>query len=498
MSFPEELRPELLRFDHRLALRLRKHWRTKKGHVEKARHLRYCRWAGEKFGVHPRTVHLVLTDKRWFYEKPVEHLEKRQAKSLFNSDCSIESSRIVRGSTLYIPERKWQLLNKKFSRGKIVKAMIGAVRKLDLPPPYQEISQGQADEAFKRLCSLNTKTMFKREQMITRFEYKYPLGNLVLVSSSSTNAASNFFHQKNRWLCDHHQFPSPVTVWNNDDRLASILNSLWTMKHKKVTDSELRTSIALRAYMASQFKPSAAKAFYELFNAKRVYDPSSGWGDRLAGFMAASCTEFYCSTDPNSRLYEGYEQQQKRYGRGKEIKMYCHGSEVNGGIRKLYGHRVDTVFTSPPYFKAEQYSDDEGQSFKKHTSLKAWLNSFLLPTIDNSWDALTSEGERGGILGMNISDIFTTTKDGQGRICNAMNDHIVTLPKARYLGCIGLMLSRRPESGALKDKKGVVVEPIWVWAKGGTYKTLDDYFKYGFKGSDSKTTRILFARNLIR
>ena len=111
---------------------------------------------------------------------------------------------------------------------------------------------------------------------------------------------------------------------------------------------------------------------------------------------------------------------------------------------------------------------------------------------------LTHNGdkERGGILAMNISDIaLDSGKIGErGEICDYMNDYISTLPGARYLGCIGFGLNgRRPKSGQLEGKEGMVVEPIWLWAKGGSY-TLDDYFRTGFAAAKPKNRPSLFKR----
>ena len=39
------------------------------------------------------------------------------------------------------------------------------------------------------------------------------------------------------------------------------------------------------------------------------------------------------------------------------------------------------MFTSPPYFNREQYSQDETQSFKLMVNMKIGLDNFLKPTL---------------------------------------------------------------------------------------------------------------------
>lgn len=488
----KEHRLELAKFTHALVMRLRKIMREKKYDKSPEEFKAYCFRAAIRFEVHPKTIRWVLREKRWADLKPTTHLRKRpkglgisDSKDIKDSSAeSIDLQSIVKGNSIHIDREMFLTLNKGFNRGEIKRAIISAVRKFNLPAPMQPISQKQADESFNTLVALRSEPRVRRMDTCTRWEYKYPISDVVIDTPRTGNESSNFYHQESRWHCDYQTIPSPMKVWGSNKRLNSMLNAIWSLKNDKITGSELRTAISIRMYIASQFKPSAAKAFYELFNAKHVYDPSSGWGDRLMGFLAASGTVSYCSTDPNSRLYDGYNAQIERFSGNKKVSMYCHGSEIKGGVGQ-YGHKVDTVFTSPPYFAAEKYSDDEGQSFRQFSEIGTWVEGFLKPSLRNAWDILSSEGDRGGILAMNISDIFDGSKGERGEICDPMNDYISTLEGARYIGCIGLRLAKRPESETLRGKEGVSIEPIWIWAKGGTWE-LDDYLANGFKRATPK------------
>ena len=66
--------------------------------------------------------------------------------------------------------------------------------------------------------------------------------------------------------------------------------------------------------------------------------------------------------------------------------------------------RSHLVFTSPPYFRAESYSDDENQSDKKFPIYDEWRDGSLLPTLKTAVEWL----KRGRFLLWNIAD----TKDG--------------------------------------------------------------------------------------
>lgn len=477
-----ELRHELLNFNHKQASAIRKKWRDAKANSCKDTHKRFCIAASSHFSVDPKTVSFIVHNKHWQDLKPAVHV-KKLPKGLIKA--KEEKLNLVKDGCIHIDTKLWSKLNVEYTKGQIKQMIFDAIRDNNLEPPYQPISKEQSSKAFKALLDQDSKKLFKKMLTCTRWDYKYPISEWVIAAPNTGNEASNYFHQKARWDCGSKQFPSPNDVWYNDVQLLSLFNCFWSLKFKRITATELRAAIALRKYIASQFKPSAAKCFYELFNAKHVYDPSSGWGDRVCGFMAANNTESYCSTDPNSSLYKGYEKEVACYKKaGQKVKMYCHGSELKGGMRKKYGHKGDTVFTSPPYFNAEQYSKDEGQSFKQFNNVDAWLKGFLYPTLKNAWDFLDSEGPRGGILAMNIADIYDNANNERAFLCDPMNDFIKKLPGARYIGCIGLALSKRPQSVALEGKEGTSIEPIWIWAKGGTW-TLDDYIKHGFKTKES-------------
>ena len=69
----------------------------------------------------------------------------------------------------------------------------------------------------------------------------------------------------------------------------------------------------MRKYIASQFKPSIAKAFYDYFGSVNVLDFSAGWGDRLAGFYCGETTESYVGIDPNLDNHPNYQKQVEFY-----------------------------------------------------------------------------------------------------------------------------------------------------------------------------------------
>ena len=56
-----------------------------------------------------------------------------------------------------------------------------------------------------------------------------------------------------------------------------------------------------------------------------------------------------------------------------------------------------------------------------------------------------------------------------------MNDFISSFENSFYMGCLGMKMSKRPNSKSHKIG-GVFVEPIWVFSK-GTNQTLEEYIQ---------------------
>ena len=333
-----------------------------------------------------------------------------------------------------------------------------------LPLPLLPITEEAAKEDFDNLVKFNTRTLLRKNNIHTKADYQYDSSNWYISNSNVGRHASNYFHQEARFAAKHTKFDSPLDSWTIKRIHQEFLEPLWTMKMDHINWHTLRECIVLRKYLASQFPPAVAKELYNLFDAKHVFDFSMGWGDRLAGFYASNAETYY-GTDPNIAVYKNYENQNKLYGTTKTTVFKNSPAED----LDLSNEKFDMIFTSPPYFNVEQYSTDESQSYKRYgTDIELWLKDFLFATIDKCWNSLEDKGT----MIINISDIYQNKE--VMKICDPMNDYINKLPKAHYAGCMGLRLSKRPNSKNSKkeDSNKTAVEPIWIWKKDDK-RTLD-------------------------
>lgn len=362
---------------------------------------------------------------------------------------------LIKNNEINISKRKWRKLNKRYDKETIKKKLSNAIDKYNLEIPYAEISLDDAKKDFIKLRNLPLENSLLKTPWFTRYKYnkKYYFKNKVFKSLRLGNISSNYFHQKARYKCGSKNSPSPYRSWHTEKFRLTMFNALWSLKYVEVNPIHLRKIMSMRMYVASQFRPATAKAIYEYFNAKHILDFCSGWGDRLQGFLASDAKS-YTGIDPNTKLVKGYAKQIKVFGKHKTVNMICGRAE-----KTILKRKFDFVFTSPPYFNAEHYTEEDTQSFKQYPNLDDWLNKFLFRSIKNAWKALKS----GGHLAINISDIHYGDK--VQKICDPMNKFISKLDGAKYRGCYGYVMNKRVNSGALKEKVGVFAEPIWVWKK---------------------------------
>jgi hypothetical protein len=365
------------------------------------------------------------------------------------------AKRCVIAGRISISQSEWTSLNLQYSEHELGQAISDAVDIYDIPPPYKRLSLADACSSFYELRHLKTGKLWKAGKWFDRFgPYKYPPTDRYIDIDNKGLFTSDFFHEKERWRVRTSKV-APVETWKSSRFRYAMLRALFTLKVKEVNETTLRSAIALRTAIASQFRPSAAKAIFDLFEAQDVLDFSMGWGDRLAAFEASSNARSYFGIDPNIRLHKGYAAQHACYATGKQVHFLARPAEE---VTFKSGDRFDLAFSSPPYFCKELYQDQGGtQSHLRYKTAQAWLERFLFVVLKRAYKALRPDG----FLVINLADIH---HEGEVvKLCDPMCDYLTSLG-ASYCGSLGLRLVKRPKSAS--DRSGVFAEPLWCWRRG--------------------------------
>jgi len=293
---------------------------------------------------------------------------------------------------------------------------------------------------------------------------------------------------------------APLNWWLSTSHNINLLRALYR-EHQDFDTYHLREGLYQLVKECTQFKPSVAISIYHFLGAKRVLDFCAGWGDRLIAAIASDCVEFYCGVDPNSSLQKGHQKiiatlcniSEETQLTNQQINQsssppQCSGldsSDCFNGIgsdsgtslgskcskeQKAVKHTknpacfrmiyepfqsanltevvadglFNLIFTSPPFFDFESYTDIPGQSVNDYPQLNQWMRDFLFCSLEKSWNLL----EYGGYMAIHIVDVFKT------KVVEAMNLFIqAKLPSSNYCGVIGTV--------GLSNK----TFPIWIWKK---------------------------------
>ena len=392
---------------------------------------------------------------------------------------------------LEIKPSEWAHIKDTFDKEDVKESLAKVA--MTYPMPTMEMTEEDCRKDFNKLKGTWVHDILREGKWFARSEegYEWPLlyngSQWYFARNNIGNKTSNYFQQENRWSVESSSYPGPKRTWETFDFMKSLMGAAYSLKLSKIDRSILRTMIGLRKYICSQFKPNVAKAMYDYFNVKNVLDFSMGWGDRLAGFYASSKTEMYVGVDPRKENHPIYERQAEHYERmtnnfwETEKKSIFHRDAAEDFDFSKYYDTFDTIFTSPPYFNIERYGDDDNQSWVRYKDIDSWNYQFLQKSLDNMIPTLKS----GGKLCVNISDVNAKTKGGAQylKICDPMNEFLDEYRDMEYIGCIGMEMAKRPNSGGAgtakdnsqfkektlemveKNKDKRFCEPIWIWEK---------------------------------
>jgi len=197
---------------------------------------------------------------------------------------------------------------------------------------------------------------------------------------------SDFFQEHVRICARRNDDISPLEYWEkNVEKITKEIES-------KV---EQRDFIRQNVKECTQFHPEIMTAMIKFFHAKKILDFCAGWGDRLAACISMDdVIQKYTGIDANWSLFKGYEQMIKEYlpkhSRHKYEMIQGDCIDILPKLNDMY----DFIFTCPPYFDKEFYTDgktdNDEQSILKYT--ENWLKDFLINAIGLAYSLLAKNG----------------------------------------------------------------------------------------------------------
>ena len=256
--------------------------------------------------------------------------------------------------------------------------------------PYHQVTERQLKQEFSRLIAKDWRAVFD--------------GTELRASNVGLRLANSF--QPDMWKAKVNRYRSPVEIFNDDNLLRCAIERSLRIWPDRFGANPSCLRRMLKSYPGaagvSNYRPMIARAVITKYshNRSQVLDFSAGYGGRLLGALAAG--RRYVGIEPNRAQVRGMKRMVRAIVAAQfsipdvEIINGCAEQE----LPRIASRSVDLVFSSPPFFNWEHYSQSHQQSFRRYPTYESWKEHFLQPVITQSFRVL----DRDGYLILNVSN----------------------------------------------------------------------------------------------
>jgi len=318
-----------------------------------------------------RLNHLVGTNSIEFNRSPggkkvcftgsqVEKLKSLHRSGLLSADARVNSSALTKHSFKREPNLESNYINVK-QKGF----------------PYVSLTEAEKIIIFNRLNNIPV----------------LPIDNKDINASYKDNNLTINYHP-HLFKTESDGFRSPYGAFNEKKTLMDTVEKL--MKKNALSDDNLRYNIcrASKTKRISVFPVRVAKTLYTVYGKDNmnILDPCAGYSSRLIGFYTCARGGSYTGIEPCVETYDGLINTQKdleKMASSHTAQFYNDRAEV---VMKKLDKEYDVIFTSPPYFDLEKYSEESSQSYKMYPKYQDWLDGFLFEIIKESHRLLKDDG----------------------------------------------------------------------------------------------------------
>lgn len=196
-------------------------------------------------------------------------------------------------------------------------------------------------------------------------------------------------YTKGKYNTNYYDFIKNIDDFKKKKFINTMLTYYDTTKNKNKTKNQYIVwkevyNICISAI--NIFRPIMAMEIYKKYNPICVLDPCAGWGGRLVGASALD-VPLYIGIEINNKLENPYKELAKFLkDRGsKTVSKMIFGDALLVDYASL--PKYDMVFTSPPYYFLEKYSNNT-----EYLSKKDMNDNFYTPLFKKTFAGLTVGG----------------------------------------------------------------------------------------------------------
>ena len=199
------------------------------------------------------------------------------------------------------------------------------------------------------------------------------------------------------WKVRVHRFRSPMDVFCDDRLLRKAIARSLTIWPERFGANAACLRGILKTFpdtaSVSNYKPMLAKAVMVKYSqAGPILDFSAGYGGRLLGALALNRP--YIGIEPNKAQIAGCLRLTRALARlhFSLPKIHLLNGVAEDELFRFPKNSAELVFSSPPFFDWEHYSESNSQSFKRFPGFEQWRSNFLEPVIGESHRILLKRG----------------------------------------------------------------------------------------------------------
>lgn len=269
--------------------------------------------------------------------------------------------------------------------------------------PYPEVNINDITDEYDKLLDFNPDRIWSNE---TKELTQHNLGL----------SSANCFHP-HKYSVKCRDYRAPNTTFNDEEKFRKVIYKEMRYSGNPFKRTSLRNMISLSSgtHGVSNFRPTVAKYIYTKYcpMGGNVLDPSLGYSGRLFAALTSHISH-YEGCDPCIDTYNGGLKMLETIthidNKRNKLSCFIDDGERKNRLPNVVLHNIpfeeykgkddffDLVFTSPPYFDTERYSNEDNQSWKKFPKYDMWVEGFLKPLITISHRSL----KKGGYLILNI------------------------------------------------------------------------------------------------
>lgn len=250
--------------------------------------------------------------------------------------------------------------------------------------PYFNLSKEERLRIFNKLVNFNSNNILKEDNVLSQ--------NML-----GLNLAS--YYMSHVWETRSGNFMTPMEVFQDDNKFRAAIKKRIKLGGN-ISDAGIRKILSMfsGAHKVSNFRPTIAKYIYDNYSgAGNVLDFSAGFGGRLLGALSSNGVKFYAGYEPNIKTWKQLYEITDNHKNNKLVALGNLPFEDTNAEKEYY----DLIFSSPPYFNTELYSNEPTQSYLRYPTKELWHEKFLCPLIEKSYNYL----KPGGYFIINIANV---------------------------------------------------------------------------------------------